>query len=125
MGNGIAAASLAAMALACPARRAQAPFSSIPIHGAARKRPFEASWPPCFMRASKRRASALSNSTIASVGVAPALVPPTTATSKPSRATAFGSNPAAAALARRAPSRWARTPVAFAGPTSAATAASV
>ena len=102
------------MALACVARLSQAPFSSMPIHGAARNRALETSWPACLSRAPKRRPSDLSRRTTASVGVPPALVPPMTTMSKPSNAIARGSNPAATALARRAPSRWRRAPLAFA-----------
>ena len=108
------------MALAWAARAVQAPVSSMPIQGAARKRPLETSWPACFSRASKRRASALSNSTIASVGVEPALVPPSTAMSTPSAPARSMSKPAATALASRAPSRWIFRPAALAGPVSAA-----
>ena len=97
------------------ARVVQALSSSRPIQGAARKRAFDTSWPACFIRAPNRRSSLRSSRTMASVGVDPALVPPSTTRSKPSGARLLTSNPAAAALARRAPSRCSPRPAAFAG----------
>ncbi len=63
-------------------------------------------------------------STIASLGVEPALVPPMITTSKPIAASRLSGKPPAAALASRAPSRCAFRPRAFAAPTSAEAAAS-
>jgi len=111
------------MALAWAARAVQAPASSMPIQGAARKRPLETSWPACFSRASMRRASALSNSTMASLGVEPALVPPKHGDVEASGPSLAMSKPAATALQSRAPSRCSFRPAALAGPASAAISA--
>ena len=118
-GKGIDAASLCAMALAWAARVVQASSRSMPIQGAARKRPLEGSWPACFRRASKRCDKARSNSTTASDSGMPALVPPMTRMSTPSDFSAFTSKPEATALASRAPSRCTGSPHALAWAASA------
>ena len=98
------------MSFAWRAWRSQAPSSSMPTQGAARKRILEESCPACLHRKSNSRARFRSKKTTASPTAMPFFVPPKQSTSTPAcQVISLGVQASeATAFANRAPSMWMR-----------------